>query len=56
MRVFGYHQSNLDHTLFLKIKLDKITTIIMHIDYIGITVIDPQEEKIYIVTCSENLI
>ena len=32
MRAFGYHQSNSDHTLFLKIQLGKITTLIVYVD------------------------
>ena len=39
MRAFGYHQSNSDHTLFLKIQLGKITTLIVYVDDMVVTLI-----------------
>ena len=32
MKNFGYHQSNLDHTLFIKKQQGKIITLIVHVD------------------------
>jgi len=42
---FGYHQSNSDHTLFLKRKQDKITTLIVYVDDMVVTGNDPEERK-----------
>ena len=32
IRVFGYHQSHSDHTLFLKKQHGKVTTLIVYVD------------------------
>ena len=45
MRVFGYHQSNLDHTLFLKKQHGKITTLIVYVDDMVVTGNDPEKRK-----------
>ena len=43
MRNFGYKQSNLDHTLFLKHKRGKITALIIYIDDVVVTGDDHEE-------------
>ena len=45
MIVFGYHQSNSDHTLFLKKQQGKITTLIIYVDDIVVTGNDSEEKK-----------
>ncbi|RVW69129.1 Retrovirus-related Pol polyprotein from transposon RE1 [Vitis vinifera] len=45
MRVFGYRQSNSDHTLFLKKQHGKITTLIVYVDDMVVTGNDPKERK-----------
>ncbi|KAK3009717.1 hypothetical protein RJ639_014570 [Escallonia herrerae] len=45
MRAFGYHQSNSDHTLFLKKKQGKITTLIVYVDDMVVTGNDPEERE-----------
>ena len=45
MITFGYHQSNSDHTLFLKKRQDKITTLIVYVDDMIVTGNDPEERK-----------
>nr|KYP50832.1 Retrovirus-related Pol polyprotein from transposon TNT 1-94 [Cajanus cajan] len=45
MIAFGYHQSNSDHTLFLKKQHGKITTIIIYIDDMMVTENDHEERK-----------
>ncbi|WKA12263.1 hypothetical protein VitviT2T_029673 [Vitis vinifera] len=45
MRAFGYRQSNLDHTLFLKKQHGKITTLIVYVDDMVVTRNDPEERK-----------
>ncbi|CAL8997528.1 unnamed protein product [Prunus brigantina] len=45
MRAFGYKQSNFDHTLFLKHKENKITTLIVYVDDMIVTGDDPDERK-----------
>ncbi|WVY93107.1 hypothetical protein V8G54_032195 [Vigna mungo] len=45
MTVFGYHQSNFDHTLFLKKQNGKITTLIIYVDDMIVTGNDPEEQK-----------
>ncbi|RVW87659.1 Retrovirus-related Pol polyprotein from transposon RE1 [Vitis vinifera] len=45
MRAFGYHQSNSDHTLFLKKQHGKITTLIVYVDDMVVTGNDPEERK-----------
>ena len=42
---FEYHQSNLDHTLFLKKQQGKITTLIVYVDDMVVTRNDPKERK-----------
>ena len=37
MRAFGYHQSNSDHTLFLKKQYGKITTLIVYVNDMVVT-------------------
>ena len=37
MRSFGYHQSNSDHTLFLKKQHGKITALIVYVDDMVVT-------------------
>ena len=46
MRAFGYRQSNLDHTLFLKKQHGKITTLIVYVDDMVVTGNDPEEIKV----------
>ena len=45
MRSFGYHQSNSDHTLFLKKQHGKITALIVYVDDMMVTGNDPNERK-----------
>ncbi|KAK3038643.1 hypothetical protein RJ639_027306 [Escallonia herrerae] len=45
MRAFGYHQSNSDHTLFLKKKQGKITALIVYVDDMVVTENDPEERE-----------
>ena len=45
MITFGYHQSNSDHTLFLKKRQDKITALIVYVDDMIVTGNDPEERK-----------
>ncbi|RVW13780.1 Retrovirus-related Pol polyprotein from transposon RE1 [Vitis vinifera] len=45
MRVFGYHQSNSDHILFLKKQHGKITTLIVYVDDMVVTGNDLEERK-----------
>ncbi|WJZ82183.1 hypothetical protein VitviT2T_001965 [Vitis vinifera] len=45
MRVFGYRQSNSDHTLFLKKQHGKITALIVYVDDMVVTGNDPEEKK-----------
>ena len=45
MRAFGYRQSNLDHTLFLKKQHGKITTLIVYVDDMVVTGNDPEKIK-----------
>ena len=45
MRSFGYHQSNLDHTLFLKNQHGKITALIVYVDDMVVTGNDLDEMK-----------
>ncbi|KAK3007174.1 hypothetical protein RJ639_016566 [Escallonia herrerae] len=45
MRAFGYHQSNSDHTLFLKKKQGKITAFIVYVDDMVVTGNDPEERE-----------
>lgn len=41
MLLFGYKQSNVDHTMFIKYKGDKVTILIVHVDDIIVTGHDP---------------
>ena len=43
MRKYGYHQSNSDHTLFLKHRQSKVTTLIVYVDDMIITGDDAEE-------------
>ncbi|RVW54499.1 Retrovirus-related Pol polyprotein from transposon RE1 [Vitis vinifera] len=45
MRVFGYRQSNSDHTLFLKKQHGKITALIVYVDDMVVTGNDPKKRK-----------
>ena len=45
MRAFGYHQSNLNHTLFLKKQHGKIMALIVYMDDMVVTGNDPKERK-----------
>ncbi|WJZ89568.1 hypothetical protein VitviT2T_008778 [Vitis vinifera] len=45
MRAFGYHQSNSDHTLFLKKQHGKITTLVVYVDDMVVTRNDPEARK-----------
>ena len=45
IKSFGYHQSNLDHTLFLKNQHGKITALIVYVDDMVVTGNDPDEKK-----------
>ena len=44
-RAFSYHQSNSDHTLFLKKQHDEITTFIVYVDDMVVTGNDPEKRK-----------
>lgn len=46
MRAFGYKQSSLDHTLFIKHKEWKVTTLIVYFDSMVLTGDDPEEMKL----------
>jgi hypothetical protein len=37
MKAFGYKQSNSDHTLFIKHKEGKVTTLIVYVDDMVVT-------------------
>ena len=43
MRKYGFQQSNLDHTLFLKHKKGKVTALIIYVDDMIITGDDKEE-------------
>ena len=43
MRKYGYHQSNSNHTLFLKHRQSKVTTLIVYVDDMIITRDDAEE-------------
>ena len=45
MRSFGYHHSNLDHTLLSKKEHGKITALIVYVDDMVVTGNDPDERK-----------
>ena len=45
MRAFGYHQSNSDHTMFLRKQHGKITTLIIYVDDMVVKKKDPEERK-----------
>jgi len=45
MIAFGYHQSNSDHTLFLKKQRGKITALIIFVDDMVVIGNDPEERK-----------
>lgn len=45
MKAFGYKQSNSDHTLFIKHKVRKMTTLIVYVDDMVVTDDDPDEIK-----------
>uniref|UniRef100_A0A6N2MWL7 Reverse transcriptase Ty1/copia-type domain-containing protein n=1 Tax=Salix viminalis TaxID=40686 RepID=A0A6N2MWL7_SALVM len=45
MKEFGYKQRNSDHTLFIKHKEGKITTLIVYVDDMVLTGDDPEERK-----------
>ena len=45
IRSFGYHQSNSNHTLFLKKQHGKITTLIVYVDDMVVTGNDPDERE-----------
>ena len=45
MRTFGYHQSNLDCTLFLKKHHGKATTLLVYVDDMIVTGNGPKERK-----------
>ena len=45
MKEFGYKQSNSDHTLFIKHKEGKVTTLIVYVDDMVLTGDDPCEMK-----------
>ncbi|XP_022876792.1 uncharacterized protein LOC111394998 [Olea europaea var. sylvestris] len=46
MRTFGYKQSGLDHTIFIKLKEGKVTTLIVYVDDMVLTGDDPGEMKL----------
>ena len=43
MRKLGYKQSDVDHTLFIKQKLGKVTALIVYVDDMVVTEKDPSE-------------
>ena len=43
MRKLGYKQSDADHTLFIKQKLEKVSALIVYVDDMVVTVNDPSE-------------
>ena len=45
MKEFGYKQSNSNHTLFIKHREDKITTLIVYMDSMVLTGDDLEERK-----------
>ena len=45
MIAFGYHQSNSNHSLFLKKQHGKITAFIIYVDDMVVTGNDPEERK-----------
>jgi hypothetical protein len=44
MRAFGYRQSNWDHTLFLKHRNGKVTTLIVYVDDMVVTGNNPPDQ------------
>jgi hypothetical protein len=44
MRAFGYRQSNWDHTLFLKHRNGKVTTLIVYVDDMEVTGNNPPDQ------------
>lgn len=55
MTAFGYHQSNSDHTLFLKTQQGLITTLIIYIDNMVVTGMIQKKGRHCKSTCLENL-
>jgi hypothetical protein len=51
---FGYHQSNSNHTLFLKRKQDKIMTLIVYVDDMWLREMILKRGRIYRITCPKN--
>ena len=47
MRAFGYKQSNCDHTLFLKCRNGKLTSLIVYVDDMVVTGNDPDEHAAF---------
>ena len=45
MKAFGYHQSNSDHTLFIKNQQGKIIALIVYVDDMIVTGNDPEERR-----------
>lgn len=43
MRKYGYHQSNVDYTLFLKYQEGKVTALIVYVDDMILTGDDAKE-------------
>ena len=43
MRKYGFRQSNSDHTLFLKRRMEKLTTLIIYVDDMIVTGDDKEE-------------
>ena len=54
MRDFGYHQSNSDHTLFLKKQHGKITTLIVYVDDMVVQEMILKKEKLCRIIYLEN--
>ena len=55
MIAFGYHQSNSNHTLFLKKQQGKITILFVYVnDMVGLHEVILKKGMLYKITCSKN--
>ena len=55
MRSFGYCHNNSDHTLFLKKRHGKITTLIVYVDDVVVIKNDPKERRLDRIICLKIL-
>jgi len=55
IQIFGYSQSNPDHTLFLKNKHGKIVVLVLYVDDMVVSKSDIEKEKLYKIIYVENM-